>query len=328
VGLGVITSYYRAPEGHIQTKLGTEAIAQALRSGQGLLWLDLEAVERPEGAVLEQPFGFHHLAIDDCFNRHVDPPKIDDFGDYLFIIAQAVDFEALGDRIATTELDLFLGPNYVVSFHSKPLPFVEELRRRCDSDGPELKRGAEFLAHALLDAMVDDFQPIVEQLDDRLEPIEEHVLRNPQPATLQDILLLKRNAQRLRRTIIPQRDVMNRLSRGEFPRLIRPEANVYFRDIYDHTVRVEQLVESLRDLADGVLNSYLSSINNRMNEIMKTLSVVAAFFLPLTFIASIYGMNFEHMPELGWRIGYYGVLAIMAVVAASLFVFFRWRRWF
>jgi magnesium transporter len=121
---------------------------------------------------------------------------------------------------------------------------------------------------------------------------------------------------------------MNRLSRGEFPRLIRPEANVYFRDIYDHTVRVEQLVESLRDLADGVLNSYLSSINNRMNEIMKTLSVVAAFFLPLTFIASIYGMNFEHMPELGWRIGYYGVLAIMAVVAASLFVFFRWRRWF
>lgn len=325
----MITSYYRAPEGHIQTQLSTEAIALAARSGQGLLWLDLEAVDRSEASVLEDPFGFHHLAIDDCFNRHVDPPKIDDFGDYLFIIAQAVDFEAADGRIATTELDLFLGPNYVVSFHSKRLPFVDEMRRRCDSDGPELWRGADFLAHALVDAMVDDFLPVVEQLDDLLEPIEERVLHNPQPATLQEILLLKRNAQRLRRTIVPQRDVMNRLSRGEFPRLVRPEAGIYFRDIYDHTVRVEQFVESLRDLADGVLSSYLSSINNRMNEVMKIFAGVAAIFLPATLIASIYGMNFlQPWPSFTWNGGFYLALSLMVAVAVVMLSFFRWRHWF
>jgi magnesium transporter len=324
----VITTYFRQAGGATRRDLDEDALREAVASRDGLLWVDLEAVAREQASVLSDAFNFHHLAIDDCFNEHIDPAKIDDYSEYLFVVAQAIRYDPLAEALVTTELDIFLGPNYVVSFHTDPLHFVEALRRRCDEGGPELARGADFLAHALLDGLVDDYQPAVDQLDDTLQRVEELVLSQPQASLLQEILQLKRNVQRLRRTILPQRDVVNRLSRGEFPQLVRPETRLYFRDIYDHVVRVEELMESVRDLADGVLNTYLSSINNRMNEVMKTLSVVASILLPLTFIASIYGMNFENMPELGWEYGYHLILGVMALVALALVIFFRVRRWF
>ena len=324
----MITSHFRAADGTTSTGLNADALRKALATPDGLLWVDLESASREEGVLLSDVFRFHHLAIDDCFNRHIDPARIDDYGDYIFIIAQAIVYHERTEQLETTELNLFLGPNYVVSFHEQPLPFVSEVRRRCEGNGLELARGADFLAHALLDALVDDYQPPVEQLDDTLTRVEELVLARPQPVVLQEVLVLKRNVQRLRRTIIPQRDVVNRIARGEFPRVVRPESFIYYRDIYDHVVRVEQLVESVRDLADGVLNTYLGAVNNRMNEVMKTLSVVATILLPLTFIASIYGMNFKEMPELDWRYGYFAILGVMAMVALGMVVFFRLRRWF
>ncbi len=323
----MITSYLRSPDGAVQSNIGENAMRAALASKQGILWVDLESSSREEGAILERVFGFHHLTIDDCYNDHVDPAKIDDYREYIFVIAQAI--ELLPDRqLEITELDLYLGANFVVSFHSKPLACIETLRRRCEENGPDLARGADFLAHALLDRLVDDYQPAVESLDDVLSTVEELVLDRPDQKLLHEILVLKRNIQRLRRTIIPQRDVVNRIARGEFTQVVRPETYMYYRDIYDHIVRVEQLVESVRDLADGVLNTYLSSVNNRMNDVMKTLSVVATIILPLTFIASIYGMNFENMPELEWKYGYFIVLAVMVGVAMWLVAFFRLRRWF
>lgn len=208
------------------------------------------------------------------------------------------------------------------------MPAVENVRHRREEDGPDLARGADFLAHSLLDALVDDYQPAVDELDETLAQVEELALARTSQTILQQILLLKRNVQRLRRMVIPQRDVANRLARGEFPHVVRRETSLYFRDIYDHVVRVEQLVESVRDLADGVLSTYLSAVNNRMNEVMKTLSVVATILLPLTFIASIYGMNFHNMPELDWHWGYFGALGAMAVVALGMLTFFRLRHWF
>jgi magnesium transporter len=324
----MITSYLRKADGAVLSPVSDEAMRQALASGEGLLWIDFEASSEAEASILSDVFHFHHLTIEDCFNTHVDPAKIDDYAEYVFIITQAISYEAASERLETTELDLFLGRNYVVSFHSQPLPFVEELRHRCEQNGPELARGADFLAHALIDQMVDDYQPVVEALDDTLEGVEEQVLAAPRSSFIEEILLLKRNVQRLRRTLIPQRDVVNRLARGEFPRVVREESSVYFRDVYDHVVRVLELVESVRDLADGVLNTYLGALNNRMNEVMKTLSIVAAIFLPLTLIASIYGMNFQHMPELSWRYGYYYALGAMGAVALGMVLFFRLRRWF
>jgi len=322
------TAFLRKPDGAVAALLDDGAIRSALAAGEGLLWVDIEGATRDEGSILSDTFGFHHLAIDDCFNDHLDPAKIDDYGEYIFIIAQAIRYEESSEQLAAEELNLFLGPAYVVSFHKDALPSVLELRRRAMDGGPEFAHGADRLAHALLDGVVDDYQPVVEQLDDTLSRLEELVLAQEQASFLQEILLLKRNVQRLRRTIIPQRDVVNRIARGEFPAVVRPESHMYYRDIYDHVLRVEQLVESVRDLADGVLNTYLSAQNNRMNEVMKTLSVVASILLPLTFVASIYGMNFHNMPELDWRYGYFGALGFMAAIALGLIVFFRFRRWF
>jgi magnesium transporter len=325
----LISSHFRAPDGRVARDLTPSQMKEVLASPDGLLWVDLEGSDAAEArSILEGVFHFHHLAVDDCRNRHIDTPKIDDYGQYLFIISQGIRFHARSERLETTELDLFLGPNYVVSFHSHPLAAVEDVRRRVNEGGPLADRGADFLAHALLDALVDQFQPVVEEMDEVVEGLEEAVLANPQQRVLQEILVLKRNAQRLRRTLLPERDVVNRFARGEFPRLVSEETHMYFRDIYDHIVRVEEMVESLRDLSDSVLNTYLSAVNNRMNEVMKVLSIVAAIFLPLTLISGIYGTNFENVPELGWQWGYFGMLGAMAIIALGLIAFFRWRRWF
>jgi magnesium transporter len=266
--------------------------------------------------------------VDDCLNPHIDPPKIDDYGKYIFVISQGIRFHARSERLETTELDLFLGSNYVVSFHSHPLAAVDDVWRRVGEDGPLAGRGGDFLVHALLDALVDQFQPVVAEMDQALDALEEAVLANPQQSLLHDMLLLKRNAQRLRRTLLPQRDAVNRFARGEFPHLVSEATHMYFRDIYDHVVRVEDMVESLRDLTESVLGTYLSAVNNRMNEVMKVLSIVATIILPLTLISGIYGTNFENLPELGWQWGYFGMLGAMAIIALGLIAFFRWRKWF
>jgi magnesium transporter len=191
-----------------------------------------------------------------------------------------------------------------------------------------LSRGADFLAHTILDSLVDLLLPAVEEMDETLDALESLILAEPDKQHLSQVLLLKRNTLRLRRTILPLRDVVNRLSRGEFE-LIHREALIFFRDIYDHIVRVEEMLEGLRDLADSALSSYLSAVNNRMNEVMKALSVVAVIFLPLTLIASIYGTNLDYSVfGLRFEHGFLVMLALMAVVALGLMTYFRYRGWF
>lgn len=302
--------------------------AAALQDRGGLLWVDIAADDRSEGEpLLRDVFGFHHLTIDDCYNAHIDPPKVDDYGDYLFIIIHDVRYDAEAKELSTTELDLYIGPNYVVSLHQEPVRATEEVRRRLANHAPLMAKGADFLAHALFDVVVDDLHPVVERIDDEVAAIEERVIMHPERDTLEQVLVVKRNAQRLKRSILPQRDVANRFARGEYGNVISEPALVYFRDIYDHTVRVEEMIDSVRDLADSALSTYLSSVNNRINEVMKTLAIVTAVFLPLTLIAGIYGTNFEHVPEYGWYYGFALMIAAMLVLAAGLVAWFRWRRW-
>ena len=199
-------------------------------------------------------------------------------------------------------MDIFLGRNYVVTVSQQEPEPVRELFQRARDNAHVMSRGADFLAHDILDSLVDLLLP--------------------------EVLLLKRNTLRLRRSILPERDLANRLSRGEFPALIGKEALIFYRDIYDHVVRVEEMLEGLRDLADSALNSYLSAVNNRMNEVMKTLSIVAAIFLPLTLIASVYGTNLDFSPGIELPGGFFVMLGSMVVVAAAMVVYFRLRRWF
>ncbi|MDP2949198.1 MAG: magnesium/cobalt transporter CorA, partial [Chloroflexota bacterium] len=289
----MLSGYYRQATGAMTPIADAEAVRQALADAQGLLWLDLQAPSEEEARILSDVFHFHHLTIEDCLSPRIDPAKIDDYGQYLFVVVQAIEEFRLDQELEPVELDLYLGSNFVVSSHLAPLAAVDRLRERCQQDDRPLSRGADFLLHTLIDGLVDDLLPVVDDMDDALDRLEEAVLSKPDSRTLQAILLLKRNTLRLRRATAPQREIANRLSRGEFPALVREESHVYFRDVYDHLMSTEYLVEALRDLADGALNTYLSVVSNRMNEIMKVLTAAAAIFLPLTLVSGIYGMNFS-----------------------------------
>ncbi|HXH21077.1 MAG TPA: magnesium/cobalt transporter CorA [Dehalococcoidia bacterium] len=325
----MIRSLFHTEEGEVRRELGREELKAAIEGGKGLLWVHVTGHGVSERAVLSEVFGFHHLAIDDCFNGRVDTPKIDDYGEHLFIVGQSITYQNGTERLDLDEVDIFLGKNYVVSVTEERVEPVEELWGRAGQGGVFMDRGADFLAHTILDSLVDLLLPAVEDMDEALDELEREILADPDKRHLPQLLVLKRNTLRLRRSILPQRDLVNRLSRGEFPGLIRPEALIFYRDVYDHIVRVEEMIEGLRDMADGALSSYLSALNNRMNEVMKTLSIVAVVFLPLTLLASIYGTNLDYS-SIGVRFehGFYLMLGSMVLIAGALVAYFRYRRWF
>jgi magnesium transporter len=326
--LRVITTCYRTPAGELVRDLPADDIRRAIQSGAGVLWVDLDDEPREAAEpLLAGIFGFHVLTIDDCYNALLDPPKVDDYGSYVFVIVHSVSYDGHRRKLNIAELDLYVGSNFVVSFHRQPVAAVDEVQQRAQHGNLVLDRGSDFLAHALMDVVVDEFQPVVEAIDEEVAAAEELVIARPRREVLQDVLRLKRTAQQLKRSILPQRDLVNRFARGEYP-LIHDESLMYFRDIYDHTVRIDEMIETLRDLADSALNTYLSSVNNRTNDVMKTLAVVTVIFLPLTLIAGIYGTNFNNVPEYGWGFGYFAMLGIMLVIALGLVGWFRWRGWF
>jgi len=316
------TAYYLGPDGELKRDISKTEVRTAFESKQGLLWVDISETTQEDADFMEQTFNFHHLAVEDCLSTETHASKIDDFGDYLFIVVHGINHATESELVETAELAIFLGSNFVVSNHNFPLYSIEGIRRLVEEDGRPMKRGADFLAYALIDVLIDNIMPTIDKMSDVAEEIEEEVIRNPQQIILEAIMKLKRSTLRIHRCIAPQREVLNRLSRGEFP-IIKSEAQIFYRDIYDHLVRIQDLNQSIRDRADYALSTYLSSVANRQNETMRVLSIVAAIFLPLTLLAGIYGMNFENMPELKWEWGYFAVLGIMGVVIIVLI----WRFW-
>jgi magnesium transporter len=297
-----------------------------LASKEGLLWVDVAETTEDDGRFLERVFGFHQLAVEDCLSPRSRPPKIDDFGDYLFIIVHGINYAVESEIVEMAELAIFLGSHFVVSNHSLPLYSVEAVRQLVEEYGRPMKRGTDFMAHALIDALIDNVLPTIDKMGDIAEEIEEEVIRNPQQPTLEAIMKLKRSTLRIHRVMAPQREVLNRLSRGDFP-VIRQETQMFYRDIYDHLVRIEDFNQTIRDRTDNALATYLSSVANRQNEAMKTLAIVATIFLPLTLLAGIYGMNFGNMPELRWEWGYFAVLGFMGIIIAITIWRFRASKW-
>jgi magnesium transporter len=320
---------YRSRDGRITWADDDETLRKALADTDGLVWLDLTIRSDEDASVLRDVFRFHELTIEDCVSTLVDPARIDDYGDYLFIIAQAITGYEPDQEIEPIEVDFYLGHNYVVSCHRDPVLAIEQFRQRCLRDDRPLRKTPDWALHGLIDAIVDEYLPIVDAVDDTIDKLEEQVLGHPDTSLMRQIVLAKRNALRIRRAVVPQRDVLLRLSRAEFPGFIRPETALYYRDIFDHLIRIEYLIESVRDLADGALNTYLSVISNRLNEIMKVLTAAAAIFLPLTLISGIYGMNFERnqFPAFDAPWGFPAAVGFMVALAAGLLAFFRWRGW-
>ncbi len=325
----MIRSVYYSSDGKTQNDLPLADIVKIVKSKQGLLWVSLESANEDEvNRVLRDTFHFHPLAVEDCLSNGYQSPKVDDFSEYLFIIAHAV---RPGQPIADfnpLELNLFLGKNYLVTCYTEDsMPPVVAVWQTLARDERLHARGSDFLCHAVLDHLVDDYMPIIDQLDEEIETLEDEVVAHPQPLVLDRLQQLKHFIMVLRRVINPQREVVNRLSRDEFPQIDK-QSRIYFRDIYDHLVRIQEMTESIRDIASGAMDIYLNSTSLRLNEVMKALTIVSTIFLPLSFIAGVYGMNFQFLPEITWRYGYYFAWGLFFTVAITMLVFFKRRKWF
>ena len=290
-------------------------------------WINVDGIHQV--AVLEQlgdRLALHPLVLEDILNTG-QRPKLEDFDDYLFVVLKVFRYDDQSGEMEGEQISLILGPNYVVSFQEKPGDVFDPIRERIrSSKGRIRKMGADYLAYALIDALVDHYFVVLEQVEERVEFLEEELVTNPTPETLQTIHNLKRDMIFLRKSVWPLREVIGGLERGE-PLLIGESIVVYLRDVYDHTIQVIDTIETFRDMISGMLDIYLSSVSNRMNEVMKVLTIIATIFIPLTLIAGIYGMNFQYMPELGWRWGYPTVWLIMLVIGALMLVYFRRKRW-
>lgn len=302
-----------------------------IRNRQGILWVDFVS-EPPENCLpILQGFGFHPLSIDDALQEtHV--PKLDDWGEYLYLVFNYMNIARNGEEWDTNldELDVFLGSNFIVTHHDHPIAAVDSTWNLCDRDARTLQEGADHVLYKITDYLVADYMPVVENIDDAIDQLEDQIFDRPSPQTLEKLFALKRVLLAMRRILLPQREVLNKLARDDY-KVIDPKDRIFFRDIYDHLVRLHDLNENLRDLVGGAQDTYLSVVNNRMNEIMKTLTIITVLFMPLTFLTGYFGMNFfEPLGNLkGWTTSpvFYLTLAVIFIVPIIMYFWMRRRTW-
>ena len=292
-----------------------------------MTWINIDGVH--EIKVIEEigkHFNLHPLILEDMVDTD-QRPKIKDLGNYIFIILKMLYYAEKDNEMKVEQVSLVLGKNYVISFQEREGDVFDSIRERIRNNlGQIRKAGADYLIYALIDAIIDNYFTVIEKLGEETENLEDKVISQPNPANVQAIHKLKRDLIFLRKSGWPLREVINILERGE-SLLILKATNLYLRDIYGQTIQVMDTVETLRDVLSGILDIYLSSMSNRMNEIMKVLTIIATIFIPLTFIVGIYGMNFQYMPEIKWIWGYPVVLSVMLIIVIAMLVFFRRKKW-
>lgn len=315
---------YREGAESIETGFTAAQLPELLKDQKLIFWLDMAEPSEADDQILLDVFHFHPLTVEDCRETR-NYPKVEEFPGYLYFIVHGVRADTSPDHFNTIELDAFLGPNYVITYHHDPFRSITNVKKLLSTSPVLCQRGPAFLLHQIMDQIVDFYTPVLDDFDERIAKVEEDIfnLSRPNKAILEEIMDLKRGVLRLRRITGRQREVILRASRGEFS-LIPPALLPFYRDIYDHIMRVTDMAESYRDLLSGALDAYMSVVGNRMNEIMKVLTVFSAVMLPLTFIAGVYGMNFDYIPELHKQYGYFiawGVMITIAVIMLSIF----WR---
>ena len=327
----VITMLAYSPQEFVEQPLSDPRQIRDFLGKWPVVWINVEGVgDAATISQLGELFGLHRLALEDVLHTH-QRPKVEQYGDHLFIVARMV---RLGGQLETEQLSLFLGRNFVLTFQDgAPGDCLGSIRERIRKKGGRIRdAGLDYLAYALLDAVVDAYFPILEQYGERLEEIEDAIGGKPSPDTIAHIHAVKRNLLTLRRAVWPQRETFSTLLREETPR-VSAETRLYLRDCYDHVTQIIDLIETYRELGADLTDIYLSSVSNRTNEIMRVLTVISTIFIPLTFISSIYGMNFNttvspwNMPELHWVWGYPLAILMMGVVTLVQVVFFRRHGW-
>ena len=293
---------------------------------ESVVWINVGGVHQVEVVeTLGKQFSLHPLMLEDVANTD-QRPKLDDYETYFFLVIKMLSLTKRNE-IAVEQVSLVLGRNYVISFQENGTDVFQPVRERLRGGKGRLRQsGADYLLYSLVDAIVDQYFAVLESLGEKIEALQQTVVDDPRPETLNDIHALKRQLLYLRRAVWPLRDVMNNLSRSTCPFLQEP-TKVFFRDVYDHVVQIVDTIETLREMVSASLDIYLSSVSYRLNAVMRVLTVITTIFMPLSFIASIYGMNFEHMPELQSRWGYPLVLAVMTAVGVGMLLLFKKKRW-
>ena len=307
--------------------LPLDRISDVLQLDDTLLWIDVVDPTAEDIAIIKTEFGFHDLALEDASVVH-ERPKVDEYEGFLLIIFYAMTHVDEPMGIALQQVSLFAGSNYVMTLHEAELPTLDQTSDRwCANHARINTRAAGLLVYSILDSLVDDYLPVVDHISDRIDDIEGAIFGRFDINTQQEIFRLKRDLLQIRKVLTPERDVLNVLMRRDTP-VYTEETSRYFQDIYDHLLRVLDSIDTFRDLLTSALDSYLSVLSNRMNKVMKTLTASSIILMGMTLIAGIYGMNFVHMPELDWRLGYPMSLGLMAAIGISLGALFKKIDWF
>jgi magnesium transporter len=315
-------------ETHFQEKeIKTIEECFAFKDTPGITWINIDGLHQIEiMEKLGECYGFHPLVLEDILNTD-QRPKMEDYGDYLYIVLRMLSYNDKSTQIETEQVSLILGPNFLFSFQENQGDVFDPVRERIRTGkGRIRKMGADYLAYALLDLIVDNYFMIMEKLGETIEFLEEKLVAQPVPETLQTIHQLKRELIFLRKAVWPLREVIGGLQRGELT-LIKEATRVYLRDVYDHTIQVIDTIETFRDMISGMLDIYLSSVSNRLNSVMKVLTIIATIFMPLTFLAGIYGMNFKYFPELEWRWSYPVFWLVSLLISVSMLLYFKKKNW-
>lgn len=324
---GVPYSAYLNPGGTVEHGLRPARLLEAVREG-GRLWVDIDANDRAQHALLEKVFGFHHLAIEDTLSPRTRV-KLEEYGSYLFLVIRSASFDrstADPHDLRTINLYCFLGQNCLVTVHSGPVRAIEEVQQRLERSPDLLSRGVEMIGHGVIDFTVDEFLPMVDQVDDMVDQLEEQLFQRYDEDAIKQVFAVKRLVVQLRRHLGPLREVLNVLTNRPHA-CINPQSQLYFRDVYDHTIRIVESLESVRDLVATVLDTYLTQTSNRMNKVMKQLSIVATISLPLVVIGGVFGMNFSSIPLTHHPFGFFWALGIMALSALTIWWFLKRQHW-
>lgn len=323
-----VTATCYSPADHTEIKVTDLARLKDLRGQFPVVWVNVDVLEEDTIGRVGEAFGIHWLALRAVFEAS-QRPKVEQFGDIVFIVARMA---ACDEGLETEQLSIFLGPGFVLTFQERPGDCFDHVRNLVRREGSRLRiMGADYLAYALLDSVIDNYFPLLELYDERLEDLEREAFVSPGPSTIAKIHDIKRELLIIRRASWPHREVVNSLLHEGTP--FDRETRIYLRDCYQRAVQVIDLLENYREIAASLTDGYLSTVSNRMNEVMKLLTVFMAIFVPLSFIASLYGMNFRpensplNMPETVWYYGYPFALGLMASVAGGLLHYFRRKGW-
>ena len=316
-------------DGDVLEELQDATVAQCAERARepGVTWISVSGVhDIPLIEALGHTLGLHALTLEDIANTS-QRPKTESFPEYLFVVLKMMTFDADASDLTVEHVSLIVGESFVISFLEDEGDVFDPVRARIRAAKGRIRTlHSDFLAYSLLDTVVDQYFLVVERIGDIIEEIDDRILADPQPTDVQDIHRLKTDILILRKAVWPLREEIRTLANSDSP-LIRQDTKPFLRDLYDHSIQVIDMVESFREILIGVHDTYLSSISNRLNEIMRVLTIISTIFIPLTFIVGVYGMNFQHMPELNWRWGYYGVWAIMIAVACAMALFFKRKNW-